>query len=83
MFINGQGKQALPYYDAQTGVQFGLIDYTFGTTGNIIISYYDGSTTLQKPSSSTYVYLKIIPSTQIKPNVDHTNYEEVIDSYEL
>ncbi|MCO5269474.1 MAG: hypothetical protein M9897_11350 [Brumimicrobium sp.] len=75
--MNGQGKQFMPYYDAQTGVTYGLADETF--SGNIRITYYDGTTSLQKPSYDKYVYLKIIPSAGLKthPNLDLTNYEEV------
>lgn len=79
--MNGQGKQFLPYYNAQSGVTYGLADETFG--GNIRVTYYNGTTSLAAPTSDVFVYLKVIPSSQIKPNVDLTNYKEVAKVYNL
>ena len=77
--MKGQGKQALPYYDANTGVTYGLVDYTI--LDRILVTYYDGTNSLSAPSSDTYVYLKIIPSSQMKPNVDYTDFEEVAEAH--
>lgn len=79
--MTGQGKQALPYYDASNGVTTGLMDNTYD--GKIVVTYYDGSTTLQKPSGQKYVYLKVIPSSQMKPNVDYSNHQAVIEAHKL
>lgn len=84
-YVLDGGEQFLPYYDANTGNTWGLIDYTFGSPSSIIVTYYDGTTSLQKPSSDTYVYLKVIPSSGLKthPNLDFTNYKEVSKAFNI
>jgi len=77
--MNGQGKQALPFYDANTGITYGLVDATFDN--KIMITYYDGTSSLSSPSSDVYVYLKIIPSSQMKPNIDYTDFEAVAEAH--
>lgn len=79
--MNGQGKQALPFYNANTGVTYGLVDATFDN--KILVTYYDGTTSLAKPTNETYVYLKIIPSSQMKPNVDYTDFEAVAEAHDF
>jgi len=56
--MNGQGKQALPFYDANTGVTYGLVDATFNN--KIIVTYYDGTSFLTAPAYEEYVYLREI-----------------------
>lgn len=81
--INGQGLQMLPFYDAQSNVTTGLVDNT--ASGSIIVTYYNGSTSLQRPSSNKYVYLKIIPSAMVvaHPNVNYKDYTEVKEAFNL
>jgi hypothetical protein len=81
--MSGNGKEALPYYKSSLGVTYGLTDYTFGSPGYIIITYYDGSSTLAQPIGDSFVYLKIIPSSEYKPNIDHENYMAVQQAYNL
>ncbi|HTH31358.1 MAG TPA: hypothetical protein VL946_08405 [Lacibacter sp.] len=73
------GKEAMPYYDAQSGVTFGLTDDS--VSGSIYITYYNGSESLAAPTTNQYVYLKIIPSQLKKPNIDHADFEEVNAAY--
>ena len=75
----GLGKQSLPYYDPNVEAFFGLADMTF--SDKINVTYYDGSNSIARPAYSTFVYLKIIPSAQIKENVDYSNYEEVAKAH--
>lgn len=77
--INGQGKQALPFYDANTGVTYGLVDATFNN--QILVTYYDGTSSLTAPTYEKYVYLKVIPSSQMKENVDYTDFEAVAEAH--
>src|SRR5690554_1765778 len=70
--MSTQGKQALPYYDANTRITIGLIDQTY--SDEIKVTYYNGSSTLDRPTYDKYVYLKIIPSSQINPNIDLTDF---------
>ena len=59
-FVMSGGNQLMPYYDADSGVTYGLVDYTFDSNNpRIIVTYYSGSSTLARPSSSTYLTIKI------------------------
>ncbi len=59
-FIMSGGFQLMPYYDANNSVTYGLVDNTFDSNNpRIIVTYYTGSSTLAKPSSSTYIEFTI------------------------
>lgn len=59
-FVMSGGDQLMPYYDGDNGVTYGLVDYTFDSNNpRIIVTYYSGSSTLARPSSSTYLTIKI------------------------
>lgn len=75
------GKNALPYYNALTGVTFGLVDATF--SDEILITSYDGSSNLSAPTSTMYFYLKIIPASLVKSGVNYNNIEEVFAAHDL
>ena len=79
--MNGQGKQALPYLSSINGTTYGLVDESF--SGTFRITYYDGTTSLQKPNGDVFIYLRIIPSSGLKPNVDLSNYTELEEAYGL
>ena len=48
-----------------------------------MFKYYDGTTTLARPSTSMSIRLVIIPPAMIKPNVNVKNYAEVKAAYNL
>jgi hypothetical protein len=78
--LTGQGLHVLPHYDANTGVTYGLMDNT-AWEGTIVITYYDGTDDLAKPSSNEYVDLKIIPSALRKAHVDYSDFEAVAKAH--
>lgn len=58
--MSGVGDQLMPYYDADNGVTYGLVDDTFDSNNpRIIITYYSGSSTLARPSSTEFITIKI------------------------
>jgi hypothetical protein len=77
--MGGQGMQSLPYYDANSGVIYGLADRTY--LDEIKITYYDGTSSLAKPSYDKHVYLKIIPSALRKAHVDYSDFEAVAKAH--
>ncbi len=77
--MNGQGMQALPFYTYDDNITIGLVDQTFND--KIIITYSDGTSTLERPTYDEYVYLKIIPSSMIKPNVNMKDFNAVQQVY--
>ena len=59
-FVMSGGDQLMPYYDADSGVTYGLVDYTFDSNNpRIIVTYYSGSSTLARPSSTEFIEIKI------------------------
>lgn len=52
------GKEELPYYDANAGVTYSIVDNT--AQNQILITYYDGTTSIQHPSYEEFVYLTIL-----------------------
>ena len=59
-FLISGGYQLMPYYDADSGVTYGLVDYTFDSNNpRIIVTYYSGSSTLAKPSNTAFITIKI------------------------
>ncbi len=59
-YVMASGKELMPYYDAQIGVTYSIVDFTF--QNQILITYYDGTNSLAQPAYAKNVYLKIIPS---------------------
>lgn len=79
--MTGQGKQALPFLNGDDGTVFSIIDESF--SNKIKITYYDGSSNLSRPQYDKFVYLRIIPSNMVKPNIELTNYNSVKEAYKL
>jgi len=77
--MNGQGMQALPFYTYDDNITIGLVDQTFND--KIVITYSDGTSTLTRPTYDEYVYLKIIPSSMVKPNVNMKDFNAVQQTY--
>jgi len=74
-----QGNQLLPYYTYDDNVTVGLVDKT--SDNKIIITYSDGTSTLEKPSTNLKVIVKIIPSSMVKPNVNLKDFNAVQQTY--
>ena len=81
--ISGNGEEVLPYYSQIYGTTTSFSSYLFSSPSKIMFKYYDGTTTLARPSTSMSIRLVIIPPAMIKPNVNVKNYAEVKAAYNL
>jgi len=81
--ISGDGEEVLPYLSQIYGTTLSFSSYLFSSSSRILFKYYNGTTTLARPTGSYYIRLVIIPPAMIKPGVDLTNYKAVKEAYHL
>jgi hypothetical protein len=81
--ISGNGEEVMPYYSQIYLTTTSFSSYLFNSTPYIMFKYYNGTTSLAKPSISTFVRLVIIPPAMMKPNVNYHNYSDVKAAYNL
>lgn len=81
--ISGNGSEVMPYQNQIDGSITTFSTLFFIATPKITFKYYDGTTTLVRPTADKSIKLVIIPPAMIKTGVDASTYASVKDSYHL
>jgi hypothetical protein len=81
--ISGDGEEIMPYQSQLTGATTSFSSVLFSATPYIRFKFYNGTTTLTKPTLGQSIRLVVIPPSARKANVDYSNYTDVKSAYNL
>lgn len=81
--ISGNGSEVMPYQNQIDGSVTTFSTLFFIATPKIIFKYYNGTTSLARPTIDKSIKLVIIPPAMVKPGVDVNSYAAVKEAYHL
>lgn len=81
--ISGNGSEVMPYQNQIDGSITTFSTLFFVATPKIMFKYYNGTTTLARPTVDKSIKLVIIPPAMIKTGVDVKSYAAVKEVYHL
>lgn len=83
--MGGNGKQAMPWYNSFSNVQYDFATNLFATPSHIEFQYTNFTSNTTAPTSDEYFYVVIIPPAirAAHPDLDYSNYEEVKRTFSL
>lgn len=81
--ISGNGSEVMPYQNQIDGSITTFSTLFFVATPKIMFKYYNGTTTLARPTVDKSIKLVIIPPAMIKTGVDVKTYAAVKEVYHL
>ncbi len=81
--ISGNGSEVMPYQNQIDGSITTFSTLFFIATPRITFKYYNGTTTLARPTVDKSIKLVVIPPAVIKTGVDVKTYAAVKEAYHL
>ena len=83
--MSGNGKQAMPYHQKTSfsDEEYTFATYLFGNPSYIELQYANFNSPTTKPTSDENFYLIIFPPTGNKANIDYSDYNAVMEYYNL
>ena len=81
--ISGNGSEAMPYQNQLDGSITSFSTFFFIATPKVVFKYYNGTTTLARPTVDKSIRLVIIPPTMVKTGADPKTYAVAKALYHL
>lgn len=81
--ISGNGHEVMPYQNQIDGSITTFSTLFFVSSPKIVFKYYNGTTTLARPTIDKSIKLVLIPPALVKTNVDVNIYDTVKKAYHL
>ena len=81
--ISGNGHEVMPYQNQVDGSITSFSTFFFVATPKIVFKYYNGTTTLARPTIDRSIKLVLIPPAMVKTSLTTGSYEAVKEAYHL
>lgn len=81
--ISGNGSEVMPYQSQLDGSTTSFSTFFFIATPRIVFKYYNGTTTLARPTADKSIKLVVIPPAMIKAGTELTTYAALKEAYHL